>query len=202
MSQFIESIRVEFGALMSLDHHQQRINNTLTHFNANHHIDLKQLVCSPEFSNIAVVKCRVLYDLYEILSTEFIPYAIKSISSINIVGINGNEYSFKYADRKWINDLLASSGTDEIIMHDQYLIKDASYANLAFYDGHNWVTPAQPLLKGTRREQLIKSNIIIPQDIYVDQLHLYKQVKFINAMMNWQESPSLDINNLSLKLKF
>lgn len=202
MSQFIETIRVEYGVLMTLPYHQERVNKTLKHFNANQHIDLEQIVCPPEFSTIPIVKCRVLYDLHEILSIEFIPYVIKSISSIGIVGVNGNEYSFKYADRKWINELVTSSGTDEIIMHDQHLIKDASYANLAFYDGHNWVTPGQPLLEGTRREQLIKSNIIIPQDIYVDQLHLYNQVKFINAMMTWQESPSLDINNLSLRLKF
>lgn len=201
MSQFIESIRVEFGALMSLDYHQQRINNTLTHFNAQHHINLKQLVCPPEFSNTAVVKCRVLYDLNQILGIEFIPYTIKSISSVSFVSVNGKEYSFKYADRKWINDMVALSGTDEIIMHDQHLIKDASYANLAFYDGHKWVTPAQPLLKGTRREQLINSNIIVPHDIYINQLHLYKQVKFINAMMTWQESPSLGINNLSLDIE-
>lgn len=200
MSQFIETIRVEYGLLMTLRYHQERVDKTLKHFNENHHVDLEQIVCSPEFSTIPVVKCRVLYDLNEILSVEFIPYAIKLISSVSLVSVNGKEYSFKYANRKWINELVASSGSDEIIMHDQHLIKDASYANLAFYDGHKWVTPAQPLLKGTRREQLINSNIIVPQDIYIDQLHLYKQVKFINAMMTWQESPSLDINNLSLRL--
>lgn len=198
MSQFIETMRIECGNLMGLNYHQARIDNTLNYFNATHHIDLKQLTCPSEFSHIDILKCRVLYDLNGILQTEFIPYAIKSISSVALTKINGNEYSFKYADRTWINYLLASSGADEIIMYDKEMIKDASYANLALNDGTKWLTPAKPLLKGTRREQLIHDNIIIPQDIYIDQLHHFTQVKFINAMMTWDESPTLEINNLSL----
>ncbi|MFN5422865.1 MAG: aminotransferase class IV [bacterium] len=198
MCQFIETIRVEYGKLMALNHHQQRVNSTLIHFDAKCHIDLQQFVCPNEFSHIAVLKCRVLYDLKELLRIEFMPYAIKSIYSVGLVGIHGKEYSFKYADRAWINDLVTTSGKDEIIMCDQHMIKDASYANLAFYNGHKWITPAQPLLKGTRREQLLNDYIIHAQDIYVDQLHHYSQVKFINAMMTWEESPSLNINNLTL----
>ena len=198
MSQFIETIRVEYGKLMALTYHQCRVNNTLTHFGVNPYIVLSQLICPSEFSHFPVIKCKIVYDLDEINSVEFIPYAIKSIATISMMNCDGKDYSFKYADRSWINDLVNFSGTDEIIICDQQIIKDASYANLAFYNGHEWHTPAQPLLKGTRREQLVKERRIVPKNISINQLHLYTQVKFINAMMTWEEAPLLDIKNLSL----
>ena len=89
---------------------------------------------------------------------------------------------------------MSKSGTDEIIFVDKGLIKDASYANLALFDGVNWFTPKIPLLLGTRRAALLEDGIINEKEISLADLHKYKQVKFINAMMSWEESPTLTID--------
>jgi 4-amino-4-deoxychorismate lyase len=82
-------------------------------------------------------------------------------------------------------------------MTDQGFIKDASYANLAFYDGEFWYTPACPLLEGTQRKYLLETKKIYPKEINISDLHKYQQVKFINAMMSWDESPILSTALLS-----
>ena len=198
MSQFIESIRIEYGSLMEPSLHQKRMDNTLLHFGRKPFLKLNTIECPFEFLHIPIVKCRILYDFEQVIKIEFMPYSIKQINTILLVDVMGKEYSFKYADRQWINDILMSSGTDEIIMHDQGVVKDASYANLVFYDGYKWVTPAQPLLKGTKREILLNEEIIHEEHIHVEHLIKYTQVKFINSMMTWSDSPCLEIKLLSL----
>jgi 4-amino-4-deoxychorismate lyase len=103
------------------------------------------------------------------------------------------EYDVKYTNRTWINDALHNATTDEVIFIKNKLIKDASYANVVLFDGVTWYTPRQPLLAGTKRALLIQENIIQERDIYIDQFNNYSRLKFINAMMLWEESPYIDL---------
>lgn len=111
--------------------------------------------------------------------------------------LGGRKYDYKFADRGWIADMLLESGTDEIIMTDHDIFKDASYANLAFYDGEHWYTPESPLLEGTQRAFLLATKKIYPKEISVHDLNKYQQIKLINAMMSWDESPILSTALLS-----
>jgi 4-amino-4-deoxychorismate lyase len=199
MFQFIETIRVEQGQLKKCEVHQKRLDDTLSHFGVNPFASLHDIQCPEAYSSLDLVKCRVLYDFTQLLQIDFTPYSIKQISTVSLVDIGDRDYSFKSADRQWITDLLNISGASEIIMHDNGTVKDASYANLVFYDGSRWITPATPLLQGTKRDILLANNIIYKEPILVDQLTNFTKIKFINAMMNWEESPVLDISTLSLK---
>jgi 4-amino-4-deoxychorismate lyase len=152
---------------------------------------LQELVNADSVKERGVVKCRVMYDLNRIHEITYTDYAVRKIESISLVELSGRKYDFKYAERGWINDLLSGSGTDEIIMTDQGVIKDASYANLAFFDGTCWYTPLNPLLEGTHRAHLLETKMIYPKEIRIIDLHHYSEVKFINAMMTWEESPTL-----------
>ena len=196
MFQFIETIRVEQGQLKKCKVHQKRMDNTLAHFGMKPFASLQNIQCPQAYSSLDLVKCRVLYDFTQLLQIDFTPYSIKQISTVSLVNIGDRDYSFKSADRQWITDLLNTSGASEIIMHDNGTVKDASYANLVFYDGSRWITPATPLLQGTKRDILLANNIIYKEPILVDQLTNFTKIKFINAMMNWDESPVLDINVL------
>jgi 4-amino-4-deoxychorismate lyase len=126
-------------------------------------------------------------------SISFAPYAIKNIQTFTFVDINLQEYDVKYTNRTWINDALHNATTDEVIFIKNKLIKDASYANVVLFDGVTWYTPRQPLLAGTKRALLIQENIIQERDIYIDQFNNYSRLKFINAMMLWEESPYIDL---------
>jgi 4-amino-4-deoxychorismate lyase len=107
--------------------------------------------------------------------------------------IGSNDYSSKFTNRTWINDAVKSVTTDEMIFAKDGVIKDASYTNIVLFDGYKWVTPKTPLLLGTKRASLLDAHLIIEQDILAPHLKNFKKLKFINAMMNWDESPCIDL---------
>ena len=197
MYPFFETIRYENGVLENLSFHQQRVDRTF----AQHGVTINlQLATIPLGETSAqntlpdlLYKCRINYNLSGAYCVEFLPYTLRTIKSFSFAEIGNHTYEYKYSDRDWINEALSTSGTDEIILVDNGIIKDASYANIAFYDGTNWFTPIIPLLHGTRRAALIEQGIIKEIEISVADLHKYKLVRFVNAMMNWEESPTLPI---------
>jgi 4-amino-4-deoxychorismate lyase len=67
---------------------------------------------------------------------------------------------------------------------------------LAFFNGSEWHTPLHPLLLGTHRARLIEENKIIEKDITLSDLANYTILKYINAMMLWEESPEIEIGHL------
>jgi 4-amino-4-deoxychorismate lyase len=211
MYQFFETIRYKNGVLENLFFHQQRVNRTLVNFKE---FDLsKGPIGTINLSTIQppttlltdqVYKCRVKYNLAANYEVSFEPYTIRSIKNCLLTEIGDHVYDYKYTDRGWLNEALQVAATDEIIFTSAGIIKDASYANLAFYNGSNWFTPKSPLLIGTRRAALIEEGLINETEIRVQDLHQYKSVKLINAMMLWEESATLsfDYDSASNKLEF
>jgi 4-amino-4-deoxychorismate lyase len=197
MFQFIESIRIKDGCVEQLGFHQTRVNKTFLNFGKEPYFQLHEIINLDSLITNGVAKCRKKYDLDRIIEITYSEYAIRKINTISLAELDGRKYDFKYADRDWISDLLLKSGTDEIIMTDEGIVKDASYANLAFYDGELWYTPQSPLLEGTQRAFLLETQKIHPREISVNDLHKYQQVKLINAMMSWDESPILSMALLS-----
>lgn len=197
MFQFIESIRIKDGCVEQLGFHQSRVNKTFLNFGKVSSIQLKEIIKADSLNTNGVVKCRIKYDLDQVIEITYSEYEIKKIETVSLAELDGRKYDYKFADRRWITDMLLKSGTDEIIMTDQDIIKDASYANLAFFDGERWYTPESPLLEGTQRAFLLATKKIHPKEISFYDLHKYQQIKFINAMMTWDESPILSMALLS-----
>jgi 4-amino-4-deoxychorismate lyase len=193
MYPLFESIRYKNGVPENLEFHQKRVDNTLMHLRANTSIVLSDHISLhadiPSMDN-KVYKCRFRYDLTGNVSVHFEPYIIRNILTASMQDIGSNIYPFKYTDRGWINKIVITAGTDEVILTQNEYIKDASYANLAFFDGVKWITPNQPLLMGTRRAALLKAGIIIEAPIEIKDLNKFVDFKLINAMMLWEESPS------------
>jgi len=44
---------------------------------------------------------------------------------------------------------------DEVVFIKNGMVTDCSIGNLLFFDGHEWITPYIPLLKGTQRAFLL-----------------------------------------------
>lgn len=196
MYPLFETIRYKNATPENLDLHQQRVDYTLLQLNAKESISLSDHISlhadKPGLDNKAY-KCRLQYDLTGNVSIHFESYTIKKMNTISIQDIGSNAYPFKYSDRIWINEIVANSGTDEVILTQNGYIKDASYANLVFFDGVKWITPNQPLLMGTRRSALLKAGIIFETTIQIKDLNNFVDFKLINAMMLWEESPSFKL---------
>jgi 4-amino-4-deoxychorismate lyase len=95
------------------------------------------------------------------------------------------EYSYKYENRDRLNVLKESrQDCDEIIIVKNGCITDTSFSNLVFYDGKKYLTPAQPLLNGTKRKLLLQQNWISEATIKPEDLNNFHHCGLINAMLH------------------
>jgi 4-amino-4-deoxychorismate lyase len=195
MYQFFESIQVNEGLVCNLKEHQDRVSRTLKAFGMlENTIELAEIVKTIAIPKNGLNKLRLSYGLDGKHQNEIIPYQYKNIANFKFVDIKGQRYDFKFENRAWINEALLQSGSAEIMMHDAGFIKDSSYANIVFFDGSQWYTPAEPLLEGTQRAKLLKEGIIQAKAIHMDELDSFHSFKLINAMLDWENAKAYSVS--------
>jgi 4-amino-4-deoxychorismate lyase len=91
---------------------------------------------------------------------------------------------------------MGSVETDDILIIKNGNVTDTSFSNIVFFDGTKWLTPAQPLLRGTKREKLIRENIIFEETITKNEIQRFQNAVLINAMIDIEESPIIEIQNI------
>lgn len=182
-SLLLETIKSEDGIISNLHYHQQRCNQSRKFlYGSTDILNLETLLHPP---SKGLFRCRVVYGP-TLKSVEYIPYVPKNISTLKIVPATFT-YDFKYANRDTFTDLLAlHSDADDIIIEKEGYLTDTSMANIAFFDGKKWITPARPLLKGTMREKLLQEGFLHTKEIKKSQLSDYTQVALMNAMIGFK----------------
>jgi len=196
MSQFIESIRIHNGVTENLTLHQKRVNKTLRQ-KAGEGLNLNKLLQELQIPKNGLFKWRLEYTKDKIKQNQLIPYTSKTVKRIKLVEAPDLKYALKYSDRNSFEKLLTQSNADDIIITQKGFITDASYSNLFFWDGQQWVTPSTPLLYGTQREIILKKKLAIEKQIHLNNLSKYTHFKRVNAIMNWEDSKieKIDIIN-------
>lgn len=189
MCLLFESIKIHNGKPHLLHLHEKRLNQSRKNLlGIKEKIDLKKAILVPERYQKGLVKCRISYDK-DLIKTEFIYYKKKTIKSFKMVYSDEIEYSYKWTDRSVFEKIIPKEGDPiEVIIIKKGLVTDASYANLAFFNGAEWHTPNQPLLKGVQREHLLESGKILEREIREKDLKNYKKVRLINAMLDFEEN--------------
>jgi len=189
MLRFVESIKISNGTISDLEYHTRRFNATMIAvFGKIISTDLIDLLRVPEEYSSGIYKCRILYSS-SIEKIEFAPYHKREIRNIKLVYDNTIDYTFKYEDKSSLEKLKALHPEfDDILIVKNGIITDTSFSNAAFFDGAEWYTPSSPLLRGTKREKLISAGIIKPAEIRPEDIHYYKKLSFINAMLDLEDS--------------
>jgi len=197
MSRFIESIKVEQRQAHNLEYHNERLNNTRKEVLGCHNfIDLQKEIIIPENIGNGLYKCRIVYS-QKVETIEFIPYQKKQIESLKIIEANDLDYTYKYENREALNTLFNQRrNCDDILIVQNGLVTDTSYCNIAFYDGVNWLTPSSPLLRGTMRTSLLKSQKILAATIHISDLHSFTQARVFNALLGWEEENEVNIRSM------
>ena len=187
----LETIKIEAGEVFNLSYHQARCDESRKAlFNSKNRLDLSTLIQAPSEGHY---RCRILYD-EKIHSIQYIPYSPKEIHNIKIIPSNIT-YNYKYANREELNTLLQNQkDIDEIIIEKEGYLTDTTIANIAFYDGKQWFTPEEPLLKGTMREKLLDEGFLHTRKIKKEDLKNYTQVALMNAMIGFKI-----INNINIQ---
>lgn len=182
MCQLFETIRVENGAAQHLCYHQQRVDRSV----GGGKIWLENYVNVLELPPDGCFKLRIVYSEQGIVQHTITPYVARSIATLRLVVDNEIVYDRKSEDRSVIERLTdLRNGCDDIIIVRRGLITDSSFANLAFFDGMRWVTPREPLLKGTCRARLLDSGELVEECISVASLQNYSKLQLINAMLDF-----------------
>ncbi|MEY8687742.1 aminotransferase class IV family protein [Bacteroides sp. AN502(2024)] len=185
MYLFIETIRVEDGQIYNLDYHTERFNKTRAVFwKDSVPLDLQEFIPPPPLSGI--YKCRIVYGK-EVKDVTYTPYQMRQVSSLHLVVSDTIDYTYKSAHREELNALYAHRGMeDDILIVKDGFLTDTSIANIALYDGRTWFTPARPLLRGTKRAELLDRKLIVEKDIPQISLRDYSHIMLFNAMIDWE----------------
>lgn len=195
MSLLIESICLLNGEIRNANYHEARMHHAGKEiFGGVKYPPLEELIAAPDFPR-EKFKCRILYDK-ETLSVEVLPYEIREIHTFKIMEFPNLDYSFKWADRQVFERLKELSGTDEIILTQDGKITDTSFSNLLFFDGKEYITPADCLLPGTMRQFLLDSGRIKAESLEVKDLKRFRSFQLINAMLSPEESPLRDLSEI------
>ena len=95
-----------------------------------------------------------------------------------------------------MEELFAQRGNcDDVLIVKKEKITDSSYANVVFFDGKDWCTPKDPLLKGTCRARLLDQGRIKEAALGVEDLKKFQGLKLINALRDMNQ-PIIPINRL------
>jgi 4-amino-4-deoxychorismate lyase len=197
MYQLIETIRIENGVPSLLNFHQERMDKAQNElFGIEEPCNLSEHLFSFSLPQSGIWKCRIIYDI-RIDKTEFEPYQKKNIQSLQVVETNEFNYDYKFAQRENINKLFNErKQSDDILIIKNKFITDSSYCNIALWNGQNWITPLNPLLKGVRRESLIRSKKVQTDEILLKDLCLFHSIKLFNAMISFEEAEEISISSI------
>ncbi len=182
MNSFLETIKVVDGEIFNLDYHQNRYESVLESLGVQKKEDLSIYINPPEFG---LYRCRLLYTK-DTIDVSYHKYKKRDISSLKLVFDNTIEYSNKSTCRDDIDKLFdKKEDCDDILIIKNLLVTDTSIANIAFYTDNGWITPKQPLLKGTTRARLIEEGKLSEIDIKVQDLRNFSKVALLNAMIDF-----------------
>jgi len=184
-----ETIKIENGQIENIEWHNQRCNKSRAElFNAKALLNLETFITPPL---TGLYRCRITYK-HNIHSVEYIPYTPKIFNEFTIVK-SQIDYTYKYDDREELNNL-QKLYKDEIIIEKDGFLTDTSIANIAFYNGQEWLTPKTPLLAGTMRAKLLHNRLLISKDIKKEELQNFSHFALMNAMIGFQIQKNVNIH--------
>jgi len=193
MSDFLETIKAVDGKIYNLGYHQKRYEKVLKSLGIDTFSNLQNFLSPPADG---IYKCRVLYDEKSI-NIDYVKYTKRKIDTLKLVYDNNIEYSKKYTSREELDALFEKrEGCSDIIIVKNSLITDTTIANIALYNGKEWLTPKRPLLNGTCRQRLLDEKKIIESDIEVNDIFKFKKIALLNAMIDFDIIPSNNLKDI------
>lgn len=187
---FLETIRIDHGVVQLLDAHQRRLSHVFSfHYPNIEPHDLSALAWD-DIPSDGIYKCRILYNSSQ-LHRQFIPYEKKSINSV-VFEEGVVNYPFKYSFRlPWNIWADHAQDSQEVIVVSDGLIRESTYANVAFQIDGQWLTPTEPIFHGVMREYLIAQKTITPSKLSISDVMRSDSVRLFNAMMPWDDCVEL-----------
>lgn len=152
-------------------------------YNCTDNVNVRDMVSIPEACQHGIYKCRIIY-ADEVFDITFEKYNRRIIRNLKLIYDDAIDYSYKYEKKERLLSLLEQrEQCDDILIVKKGRITDTSFSNIAFFDGYTWITPASPLLKGTKRAHLLAMGLITEEKLTVGDIPRFHQAALINAML-------------------
>ena len=183
ISLAFETILLYDGKAQNLKYHQDRLSRTRCElFGFDNFLSLQALDLKTDYK---IARCKVTYGK-TVEKIEIQEYHKKPISKFAIIS-SDIDYTYKLTDRGGIDEMFARKGdADDVLIVRDNLLTDTSIANIALFDGTNWLTPKEPLLAGTMRAKLLDDGFLIEADIRSDDLPNYQKIAIMNALRGFE----------------
>lgn len=184
----LESIKVLDNRIYNLAYHQERIARSLKeHLGSDKQIDFAPIIADIEQLPDMLFKLRLVYN-DSFLKYEFVPYHLKPIKSLKRIYTSKVSYPYKYLERARLDTLYSRKGiADDILIIRENMLTDSYYCNVALEKDGLWYTPKAPLLKGTKRQQLIDEEVITEAPLSDLHISEYQKICLFNAMIEFGE---------------
>lgn len=198
MFPLLEAIRIENGQFYNIEAHQQRLNEARkVLWQCQDTLVLKEQLLIPDhLTPEKRYKCRVVYDTH-IREVTYEAYTIRPIRSLRILEAKNLDYRYKLLDRSALKILYEQRGNcDDILITRNGYLTDTYYCNLACWNGNQWLTPAQPLLKGTHRAKLLKEGRLTEANIHKETLRQFERIVLFNAMIDLEDELVVPLNQV------
>jgi len=187
MYPYLETIKLLEGEFFRLKYHRQRMTNVGAMGVNLPDFELEKLLRESDFPVSGFFKCRFLYGT-EGYNISYEAYEKRKIDSLQLIELEIEKTPFKGSDRSaYQSAFQLRNKCDDVLISTHGFITDSSYANVAFYDGHQWFTPARPLIPGTNRAMLLEQEKIFLAEIKSDNLGSYQKISIFNAMIEFGE---------------
>ncbi len=190
MYPYFETIRVFDGKICNLEWHQRRLSTISM-------LRLEDGLASVVLPQKGVYKLRVSYSHDEFGAIDISSYSARKIERLKVVECDEIEYSRKMNDRSALDRLFTQRGqADDILIVRKGQLSDTSICNILLWDGLEWFTPNEPLLRGTTIARLIYTSLVKERKIMLDDIPKFRSFMLVNAMMDFDEMRTYDTKNI------
>ncbi|MDF1874932.1 aminotransferase class IV [Sulfurimonas sp. SAG-AH-194-I05] len=188
-NSFLETIKAVDGEVFHIHYHQQRYESVLKYFHIYKFQNLHILLNPPSHGTY---RCRVVYTLDGTITISYHTYEKRNITSLKIIHDNTIQYNKKSTNREYLNTLFEKKDTcDDVLIVKNGFITDISIANIAFFNGKEWLTPSHALLKGVTRQRYLECGKIREAEIELTDVKTFKKVALLNAMIDFAIIPNI-----------
>ena len=190
--EFIETFLIKNGKIQNFKYHLQRMEKTAKFFKWKMENGKWKIMNEWRMKN-GEWRVRITYNQFGIQNIEYFPIKERKFKKFKIVDIDF-DYPLKYKNRNSFSIFHSTfSIYDEFILIKNNLITDTTISNLAFFTGSEWLTPKYPLLKGTKRDELIDKGFLKETNIHKSDLKYFKKIAMLNAIVGFKEIEDYDI---------
>ncbi|MCX6077836.1 MAG: aminotransferase class IV [Campylobacterales bacterium] len=183
---YLETIKVIDGKALHMAYHQKRYERVLNALGIKVIENLEEHIKAPE---IGIYRCRLVYTPHANvpITISYHEYKKREVRSLKLIFNNEINYAEKSTFRENLEAFYSKrDGCDDVLIIKNLLVTDTTIANIAFYSNGQWITPKEPLLKGTTRERLLDEGKIVEAEIKVSQLRSFSEVALLNAMIDFE----------------